>query len=97
MSNYQSYIYILTNRDNKILYTGVTADIVKRVYEHKQKLVEGFSKRYNVTKLVYYEVFDSIENAISREKKIKGWIRQKKIDLVNTLNPDWKDLYGEIA
>jgi len=92
----QGYVYILTNRYNTVLYTGVTSDLKKRVWEHKQKLVHGFTKRYNVTKLVYYEVIDDIASAIAREKQIKAGSRQKKIDLVNGLNPQWRDLYDEL-
>jgi len=83
----------MTNKTNSVLYVGVTSDLVKRVYEHKQKMVEGFTKKYNVIKLVYYEVFDSIESAITREKQIKGWVRKKKEDLIHSVNPSKKDLY----
>ena len=72
----------------------MTADLVKRVYEHKQKVVEGFTQKYNVTKLVYYDQCGRIEGAIRREKQIKGWLRSKKKDLINTMNPEWKDLYA---
>ena len=92
----QAYIYIMTNEGHSTLYTGVTSDLVKRVYEHREKLAEGFTKRYNLTKLVYYEVFDEIENAIIREKQIKAGSRSKKLQLINGLNPDWKDLYEEL-
>ena len=91
--NRQYYVYIMTNKKNTVLYTGVTRDIKKRVYEHKEKLAEGFTKRYNITKLVHYEVFDDPENAISREKQIKGGSRQKKIDLIESINRKWEDLY----
>ena len=91
--NRQYYVYIMTNKNNTVLYTGVTRDINKRVDEHKEKLAENFTKRYNITKLVYYEVFDDIENAISREKQIKGGSRQKKIDLIESVNRKWEDLY----
>lgn len=90
------YIYILTNFENGTLYTGVTNDLVKRIYEHKNKLVEGFSKKYDLTKLVYYEIFDSIEDAIVREKQIKGGSRKKKLQLINNFNKEWKDLYDSI-
>jgi len=90
------YIYIMTNKRNTVLYTGVTNDLKRRVYEHKEKLVEGFTKKYNITKLVYYEVFHSIENTILREKQIKGGSRQKKIDLINSMNKEWRDLYEGI-
>jgi len=92
----QYYIYIMTNKTNAVLYTGVTSDLKRRVYEHKEKLVDGFTKRYNITKLVYHEVFEDIENAILREKQIKGGSRQKKIELVNSMNKEWQDLYGEL-
>jgi putative endonuclease len=82
----------MTNKTNRVLYTGVTNDLKRRVYEHKEKLVEGFTKRYNVDKLVYYEVCEDIENAILREKQIKGWLRGKKIDLIESTNPEWRDL-----
>ena len=88
----QSYIYIMTNYNKTTLYIGVTNNLVRRVYEHKHKLVDGFTKRYNLTILVYYEVFDNIENAIIREKQLKAGSRQKKIDLINSLNPSWNDL-----
>ncbi len=83
----------MTNRKNTVLYTGVTNNLRRRVYEHKEKLVKGFTKKYNITKLVYCEIFDRIENAIMREKQIKGGSRQKKIDLINSMNKDWRDLY----
>lgn len=82
---------------NTVLYTGITGDLIKRAYEHKQKLVEGFTKKYNINKLVYYEIFDDPENAIAREKQIKAGSRKKKIALIESTNPEWKDLYNEIA
>ena len=89
-------IYILTNKNNTVLYTGVTSDLRKRLYEHKNKShPSGFTARYNVSKLVYFEVFSLIEEAIAREKQIKGGSRKKKIQLIDSLNPDWKDLSGE--
>lgn len=88
--------YIMTNIGNNVLYTGVTNNLKRRVFEHKEKLVEGFTKKYNIVKLVYYEIFEDIENAILREKQIKGGSRQKKIDLINSMNRDWKDLYEEL-
>lgn len=90
------YIYTMTNNRNAVLDTGVTADLKRRVYEHKEKLAQGFTKRYIIVKLVYYEAFDSIEHAISREKQIKGGSRQKKIDLINRMSSQWHDLYGEL-
>ena len=88
----KSYVYIMTNKNNTILYTGVTSDLRKRVFEHKEKIFKGFTKKYNINKLVYFEVFDSIEEAIVREKKIKGGSRQRKIDLINSMNEEWRDL-----
>ena len=85
-------VYILTNRHHTVLYTGVTNNLPRRIYEHKAKLVEGFTKRYNVNKLVYYEVVEQIESAILREKRIKAGSRAKKISLVNKMNPRWDDL-----
>jgi putative endonuclease len=90
------YVYIMTNKYNRVLYTGVSNDLKRRVWEHKEKVVEGFTKRYNVTKLVYYEVFNDVREAIAREKQIKAGSRQKKIDLVNRLNREWRDLYDEL-
>jgi putative endonuclease len=87
----------MTNKRNTVLYTGVTHDLKKRVYQHKQKAVPGFTFRYNINKLVYYEIFaDVFNNAISREKQIKGGSRQKKLDLINGFNQEWKDLYEEL-
>ena len=96
MKEKMSYIYILFNKRNGTLYTGVTSDLVKRVYEHKNKLVDGFTKTYSVDKLGYYECFDNITQAIAREKQIKGGSRKKKIELIESLNPDWEDLYDKI-
>ncbi len=90
------YVYILTNKRHTVLYTGVTNDLKRRVYEHREKLVSDFTKKYNVYKLVYYEAADSIEAAIRREKQIKGGSRQKKIDLIIGMNPGWRDLYEEL-
>ncbi len=92
----QYYVYILTNKHNTVLYTGITNDLKRRVYEHKEKLVDGFTKKYNITKLVYYEVFEDPENAILREKQIKAGSRQKKIDLINSINREWINLYEKI-
>ena len=96
MNNKVGYVYLLTNKINTVIYTGVTSDLQKRIYEHKEKMVEGFTKKYNVNRLVYYEAFDSIEDAISREKQIKAGSRKKKIDLINSMNPGSKDLYYEL-
>lgn len=87
----------MTNKMNTVLYTGITGDLIKRIYEHKQKMAEGFTKKYNVSRLVYYEIFDDPENAIVREKQIKAGSRKKKIALIEGKNPEWKDLYDEIA
>ncbi len=92
----QYYIYIMTNKHNTVLYTGVTNDLKKRVYAHKAKLVAGFTKKYNIDRLIYYEIFDDINNAITREKQIKAGSRQKKIDLINNVNSQWKDLYNDL-
>jgi putative endonuclease len=83
----------MANKTNKVLYTGVTNDLKRRIYEHKEKLVKGFTARYNVDKLVFFEVCEDIESDILREKQIKGGSRQKKIDLVNSMNNTWSDLY----
>ncbi len=91
------YVYILTNFNNTVLYTGVTNDLVRRIYEHRNHLVKGFTDKYNVTKLVYFEATEEIEGAILREKQIKAGSRKKKIDLINSLNPNWNDLYEQIA
>ena len=91
------YIYIIANKYNNVLYTGVTNNLVRRVYEHKSKLVEGFTKTYNIDKLVYYEISEEVIVAIEREKQIKGFKRQKKNDLINDFNPNWIDLYESIC
>ena len=90
------YIYILFNKRNGTLYTGVTSDLVKRVYEHKNKVYEGFTSKYGVDKLGYYEVFNDIKDAIIREKQIKSGSRKKKIQLIESINPTWLDLYERI-
>jgi len=89
------YVYILTNKNNHVLYTGVTNNLSRRVYEHKEKLHKGFTQKYNINKLVYYEVTDDISAAIDREKQIKAGSRKKKIDLINKFNPEWTDLYED--
>ena len=85
------YVYMMTNR-SKTLYTGVTNHLERRVWEHKHKVLPGFSSRYNITRLIYYEETDDIDQAIAREKQIKGWLRAKKIALIESTNPDWLDL-----
>jgi len=91
------YIYIITNTNNKVLYIGVTNNLVRRIYEHKHKMVKGFSNTYNLNKLVYYEQYSNIIQAIEREKQLKKWNRSWKEDLINKQNPSWNDLYDEIC
>lgn len=86
------YTYILTNKNDTIMYIGVTNDLKRRLYEHKSKQVDGFTKKYNVYKLVYFEKYSDIDNAIAREKQLKHWVRSKKNLLVETQNPNWDDL-----
>ena len=90
MGNY--YVYILTNWNNHVMYVGVTNNLQRRIYEHKEKLIDGFTSKYNVNKLVYYEETTDIKSAISREKELKGWRRSKKDALVATMNQNWEDL-----
>ena len=90
MGNY--YTYILTNWNNQVMYIGVTNNLERRVLEHKNSLFKGFTTKYNVNKLVYYEWYNDINSAIAREKQLKGWKRYKKNELVETINPEWKDL-----
>jgi len=89
------YVYILTNQSNKVLYTGITNDLERRLYEHQNKLVKGFTSKYNVNKLVYFDFTTEARSAIAREKQIKGWTRQKKLDLISELNPQWSDLSAD--
>jgi putative endonuclease len=91
------YVYILSSRIGGTLYIGVTNDLVRRVTEHRLKIVKGFTKKYDVARLVYFEQFDDVENAIRREKRLKKWIRAWKIRLIEELNPNWDDLYPSIA
>jgi putative endonuclease len=91
----QYCVYILTNRRNSVLYTGVTSDLKRRVWQHREKLVPGFTQRYNVFKLVFYGVTDDVNAAIAREKQIKAGTRQKKINLIEAMNPEWRDLYED--
>lgn len=91
------YVYILSNTQNGILYTGSTSDLIKRTWEHKSKLTPGFTAKYKVDRLVYYEVHDSYIEAARREKCFKNWPRQWKINLIEKMNPKWKDLYEEIC
>ncbi|MBO1926362.1 GIY-YIG nuclease family protein [Thiomicrorhabdus sp. 6S2-11] len=89
-------VYILTNQTNSVLYIGVTSNLVQRVYQHKNNLVEGFTKKYKVHKLVYFEQFEDMYAAIAREKALKKWNRGWKDRLINEMNPNWRDLWGEI-
>lgn len=91
----QYYVYMLTNGWRNVLYTGVTNSLERRVWEHKNKAVPGFTKRYNCDRLAYFEIYDEIDQAIAREKQIKGWTRAKKNALIQAHNPDWKDLAAE--
>ncbi len=90
------YVYILTNRTEKVMYIGVTNDLQRRIYEHKNGLCEGFTKKYNVDKLVYFEETTDVESAIAREKQLKRWRREKKDRLVETKNPNWNDLSDKL-
>ncbi len=92
---HQYYVYILTNKKNGTLYTGMTNNLERRIFEHKRGLLEGFSKRYGLHKLVYFEIFTDVNEAILREKRIKAWKRQWKINLIIKGNPQWKDLAGD--
>jgi putative endonuclease len=95
MKNY--YVYIVTNKPHGTLYIGMTNDLVRRIYEHRNSLIDGFTKRYNLKRLVYFEVFDRVEEAIHREKRLKKWNRQWKIELIENSNLDWSDLYDELV
>lgn len=90
------YVYIITNISNTTLYVGITNDLARRVFEHKNKLVDGFSKRYNLHKLIFYEITEDVEAAIAREKQLKNWSRNKKDRLIGDFNPELKDLYNEV-
>ena len=96
MKEKHSYTYILFNKRNGTLYVGVTANLIKRIYEHKNKLADGFTSKYGVDKLGYYECFEDITEAIIREKQLKAGSRQQKIELIESKNPEWQDLYYEI-
>jgi putative endonuclease len=91
------YTYILTNKYNKVLYIGVTNNLKRRIYEHKKHYKDGFTQRYNVDKLIYYEMFNYPLDAIKREKSLKNLVRRKKIDLINNFNREWRDLYEDIC
>ncbi len=90
------YTYILSNKRNTVLYVGVTDDLVKRVWQHKNKVVKGFTEKYNIDKLVYYEIYENPEEAIKREKQLKGGSRADKVALVNKMNSEWRDLYEDL-
>ncbi len=96
MAGKNYYVYIMTNKYHTVLYTGVTNDLAKRAWQHREKATPGFTSRYNVVKLVYYEAFDDVRDAIAREKQIKGGSRRKKVDLVNSMNSEWRDLYEDL-
>jgi putative endonuclease len=89
-------VYIITNSTNSVLYTGVTGNLLARMYQHKNKSVSSFSSKYNLNKLVYYEIFEDINLAIAREKQIKAGSRKNKLELIHKLNPDWRDLYSSL-
>ena len=90
-------LYILTNKNHSVLYTGVSGNLLERIRQHRLKAIDGFTKKYNVTKLVYYETYSDPGSAILREKQIKGGSRQKKIDLINSINAEWKDLFEDLV
>ncbi len=96
MNKKQYYVYILASKKYGVLYIGVTDNLIKRIYQHKQKLVEGFTKKYNINKLVYYEITSDIKSAIWREKCLKKWNRKWKIELIEKNNPIWNDLYDKL-
>lgn len=93
----QYYVYILASKRNGTLYIGITNDLIKRVWQHKNKLVDGFTKKYGVDKLVYFEDTSDVMSAIAREKQLKNWHRQWKINLIQSKNPEWRDLYQDIV
>jgi putative endonuclease len=91
------YVYIVTNRNNSVLYIGVTGNLEGRLYEHRERLIDGFTKRYQATKLIFYEDYPDPRSAIAREKQLKGWRRSKKIALIESLNPRWLDLFDVLT
>ncbi|HSR19254.1 MAG TPA: GIY-YIG nuclease family protein [Ignavibacteriaceae bacterium] len=95
--NEQYFIYILASKKNGTLYIGMTNNLINRTYEHKEGLIEGFAKKYNVKTLVYYEITNDVYDAIKREKQLKKWNRKWKIELIEKMNPEWKDLYYELV
>ncbi|MGC8576239.1 GIY-YIG nuclease family protein [Caldisericum sp.] len=96
MEEKKFYVYILSNKYNNVLYVGITNDLKRRIYEHKNKFIDGFTKKYNVNKLVYYEIYNDPINAITREKQLKDFRREKKVRLITEFNPNWEDLYQKI-
>ena len=90
------YVYLLSNKKSTVIYTGMTNDLVRRVYQHKQGQSESFTQRYRVNRLMYFESFADVRDALEREKQLKAGSRQKKLDLINSTNPEWRDLYGEL-
>ena len=90
-------VYLLTNKPNGTLYIGVTSDLPKRIWEHRNKAIRGFSEKYNLTRLVYFELYRDMREAISREKQLKAGSRRSKVELIESSNPDWKDLYRDIC
>lgn len=91
------YVYILTNKNLSTFYTGITSNLIKRTYEHKESFVPGFTKKYNVKKLVYYETYTDVRNALDREKQLKKWHRDWKIRIISKFNPSWKDLQSQLG
>ena len=91
------YVYILSNKNHSVFYTGVTNNLIRRVYEHKAKFVQGFTQKYNIDQLLYFKEYSDVRTAINREKQIKDYRREKKFQLIEEMNPNWKDLYGEIS
>jgi putative endonuclease len=96
MNNSQYYVYILANETNVAVYVGMTNDMIKRVYQHKEKITKGYAEKYDIGKLVYYEIFSDPENAILREKRLKGSSRARKNQFVESMNPEWRELYYEL-
>jgi putative endonuclease len=96
MNSKDAYVYILTNKHNTVLYTGMSTDLVNRMIKHRNKLYEGFTKKYNIDKLVYFEGPHDVDYAIKREKQIKSGSRKKKIELINSINPEWRDLFNDL-
>jgi putative endonuclease len=92
MKFYNYYVYILTNKGNNVFYIGMTNDLGRRLFEHKEGLIDGFTKKYRVNKLIYYEIYKYVDQAISREKQLKGWRREKKLNLIKQVNPNFEEL-----